>query len=469
MTFVFFDTETTGLNRSFDQILQFAAIRTDDQLNEVDEFEIRCRLLPDIAPSVSAIRVNRVTVRELTDESLPSHYEMVRRIREKLVSWSPAVFVGYNSIRFDEHLLRQALFRTLHPPYLTNTNGNSRCDAMRLIQASSVFSPDAIVLPSTAASDRTFRLDRVAPANDFDHVDAHDAMADVRATIHLCRLLADRAPDLWSTTIRLSRKSAIQDFVETETIFSLTDFYYGRTYSWIVTTIGHNDENTNDIYVFNLAVAPESLTDLGESAMRRRVAQRPKPVRRIRANAVPIVSRLEHAPRAAEGITLGFEELHRRSNVLRSDARLRARLIAAFEAIRQLREPSPHIEEQLYDAFFTHEDARLMDAFHVSEWVERLPIVDRFDDTRLREFGYRLVHCERPDLLDVATRHAHDNRIARNLLGLDGGPWLSLREAIQEANDLLVTAHGDDLTHIREHRDYLQRRLAEAMRRLSDE
>jgi exodeoxyribonuclease-1 len=225
MSYVFYDCETTGVNRSFDQILQFAAIRTDDQLREVDRFEVRSRLLPHIAPSVTAIRANRISVRQLTDESLPSHYEMVRLIHEKLSSWSPAVFAGYNSVGFDEHLLRQAFYKTLHPPYLTNTSGNSRADAMRVIQAASVFAPDAILLPATETVEKSFRLDHVAPTNGFDHENAHDAMADVEATIHLCRLLLDRAPGLWTSAIRLSRKPAILDFVETDPVYCLIEFY----------------------------------------------------------------------------------------------------------------------------------------------------------------------------------------------------------------------------------------------------
>lgn len=49
--FVFYDTETTGTIRDFDQILQFAAILTGDDLAEVDRFDIRRRLLPWVAPS----------------------------------------------------------------------------------------------------------------------------------------------------------------------------------------------------------------------------------------------------------------------------------------------------------------------------------------------------------------------------------------------------------------------------------
>ena len=44
MAFIFYDTETTGKDTSFDQILQFAAIKSDDELNVIDTFDVRCRL-----------------------------------------------------------------------------------------------------------------------------------------------------------------------------------------------------------------------------------------------------------------------------------------------------------------------------------------------------------------------------------------------------------------------------------------
>ncbi|WP_435521330.1 exonuclease domain-containing protein [Bradyrhizobium ottawaense] len=92
MSFVFFDTETTGLKRGFDQILHFAAVRTDENLNEVARFETRSRLQPHVLPHPSALRTNGLPIESLTDSSLPSHYTMVGDIRRTLISWSPAVF-----------------------------------------------------------------------------------------------------------------------------------------------------------------------------------------------------------------------------------------------------------------------------------------------------------------------------------------------------------------------------------------
>jgi exodeoxyribonuclease-1 len=101
-SFVFYDTETTGPDTVFDQILQFAAIRTDEELRELDRFNIRCRLLPHVVPAVGALHATRVSPKLLIDSALPTHYDAARQIARKLRDWSPSTMLGYNSISFDE-------------------------------------------------------------------------------------------------------------------------------------------------------------------------------------------------------------------------------------------------------------------------------------------------------------------------------------------------------------------------------
>ena len=102
---IFYDTETSGLSSAFDQILQFAAIRTDEDLNEIGRFEIRSRLLPYIIPSPAAMKVTGQSIDDLLDQDRPSHYEMVTELRRQLGAWCPSAFIGYNSMRFDEEFL----------------------------------------------------------------------------------------------------------------------------------------------------------------------------------------------------------------------------------------------------------------------------------------------------------------------------------------------------------------------------
>ena len=86
MDFVFYDTETTGRDAAFDQILHFGAIRTDAELNELERFEVRCRLLPWVVPSPGALKVTGVSPALLEDPSLPSHFEMMEMVERKLTS-----------------------------------------------------------------------------------------------------------------------------------------------------------------------------------------------------------------------------------------------------------------------------------------------------------------------------------------------------------------------------------------------
>ena len=71
---------------------------------------MRCQLLPYVVPAPGALRVTGIHPATLTNPNLSTHYEAIRQIRAKMLEWSPAMFLGYNSISFDEILLRQALF-----------------------------------------------------------------------------------------------------------------------------------------------------------------------------------------------------------------------------------------------------------------------------------------------------------------------------------------------------------------------
>lgn len=465
MAIVFYDTETTGINTSFDQVLQFAAIRTDENLNEIDRFEIRCRLRPHIIPAPGALKVTGVTVDQLTDPALPSHYEMICAIRSKMLSWSPALFVGYNSLDFDEHLMRQAYYQTLHPPYLTNTNGNSRSDVMRMVQAASIYNPNCLTVPLNDKGKPTFRLDQIAPANGFDHKNAHDALADVEATIHMCRVLSERAPEIWSTFMRFSQKAAVVDYIASEDIYCLSEFYYGKHFSWLVTTLGQNKNNSSEYYLFNLEIDPYELMSLTDEQLSDRLKFSPKPLRRIRCNAAPILMAADDAPDLTPGRELHPVRLQQRLEMLKADPKFCSRLIEIYETIREEKETSIHIEEQIYDGFFTDKDQKLMDDFHLAPWEKRLSIIENFSDNRLKHWGLHLIHVERPDLLEESMRLEHDRVQAKRIVGSNEKlPWRTLSQALKEIEEELPKANDAQSAILLKYRDYLIDRVEQANR-----
>ena len=459
--FVFYDTETTGTETAFDQILQFGAIRTDSEFNEIDRFEIRSRLLPYVVPSPGAMCVTNTTIEQITSSALPSHYEMLRRIRAKLLEWSPAIFIGHNSIRFDEELLRQAFYKTLHDPYLTSANGNCRTDSMRMIQAVAKFVPGALVVPTNDRGNQSFKLDKLAPANGFDHGNAHDAIADVEATIYMCRLMADRVPNYWSGFMYFAQKTAVTDFVYGEEVFSLTDFFFSRPYSWIVTALDADSGNKSDILVFDMSNNPDDLTMMSDEELTAWLETSPKPVRLVRANACPIVLTYDDAPEDVRNALPPIDKLRQQATRIKNDSELSKRLTKAFLQIRQSKEPSVHVENQIYGNSFSDDDQILMNRFHDIDWSQRPALIEQISDERLRTLGQRLVYIEAPDAMPESTRKEYNIAVARRLMSDGEVPWLTLPKALEQVGDLLRTDDSKSalLSNLR---NYLVRRAEEA-------
>jgi exodeoxyribonuclease-1 len=463
MRFVFYDTETTGTNTSFDQILQFAAIYTDEHFNELDRIEIRSRLLPYIVAAPGALLTNGVSIERLHDPILPSHYAMVRTIQAKLRAWSPAIFIGYNSLRFDENILRQALYQTLYPPYLTNTGGNSRTDAMKMVQAASVFAPDALVNAFNDTGAPTFKLEAVAGVNGFEEHNAHDALGDVEATIHLCKLIRGRALGLWTTFIRFNRKLPVQELLRHEPVVCLTEFY-GGPYSWLVTAIGRNPENDSEICVVDLAESPEELFGMSDEDLATQLRKPPKPVRWVRTNACPILMPAEAATDIAKAKQLGAQEVQRRSGVYRTNRSLRDRLVNVALRDRETKRQSIYVEEQIYDGFFLNDAQEIMFAFHDLEWERRFELSQQFGDARLKKIARRVLFTEAPECLPAEIRFAQEREFAYRLIA-EQAEWLTLPKAIEQTDDLLKTATEQSKPFLMEYRAYLGRRFEQTITR----
>ena len=428
MTFVFYDTETTGTNTSFDQILQFAAIHTDDDLNELDRFETRCRLDELTIPSAGAFRVTGMTIGKVTSPDLPTHYEMICDLKGKLEKWCPTTFVGWNSLAFDEHLLRQAFYKCLHPPYLTNTNGNQRSDMLKLAQCVEAFAQGVLTVPINEKGKPSYKLDALAPANGFEDMKAHDAMGDVEATIYICKLLKEKAPGAWERMLHCAAKSRVEGVINENDIFVLHD-YYGALKEYALTLLG-DEPNGYAALAYDLSVEPNQLAVLNDTQLASRLKKYPRPIRRIRSNAGPFVSPVTEGSSVA-GIsydTLAF----RRSALFESEG-LVERLLEL--SAREPTEPSEHIEEQIYDGFPSPADSARMVHFHAADWCDRFGIVEQFQDPRFRAIGRRLIYTHCPESLPEEVRAEEHKLVAARVLGheIDAPPWLTLDMVDQEA------------------------------------
>lgn len=460
MSFIFYDTETTGTNAAFDQILQFAAIRTDANLEELGRFEIRSRLLPHVVPSPHALRVTGLTIDDLLSEAHPSHYEMISKIRRTLAGACPATFIGYNSLKFDEEFLRQAFYQCLHPPYLTNTGGSRRADALHLIRAAAILHPGAITIAVSDKGGPSFKLDRLAPANGFNHANAHNALADVEALIHLCRIVRDRCPDLWARFQWFAGKAAVEDFLHREEAFLLLEFFPVRTGAYITTAIGTN--NANVAYCYDLSIDPDTLRRLSDTELAVRLARSPLPLRKVKKNAGPCLCSLDEAPEELLG-GLSSAEYVRRARLLRSDRTLIERLVAAANGGEVDFPLSPYVERQIYDGFWSDADTRRLEAFHRATWEERAAIADGLRDPRLVWLARRLIFVERPDLLAPDHRAAIATEQARRLLAgaTDSGGWTTLEMAAGDLAAILTDLDANSAAPFVRLEAYIEARRAD--------
>jgi exodeoxyribonuclease-1 len=438
VSFVVYDVETTGLTKGFDQIVEFAAVRTDADLEITDQFEARCQLLPHVIPSPGAMHVTGLRIEDLTDPALPSHFEMMTRVHRVLGGWCPSLFLGFNSIAFDEEFLRQAFYQCLLNPYLTNTQGSARADVLNLCRVTAALRPDVLAPAQNGEGRPVFKLAQLAEANNIAVPAAHEAMSDVTTTLALCRHIRAGAPEIWSQFLRFSQRGSVEAFITGEDAFLFSETRGNDHRARIVTRIGQNTERAIRHYCLDLGADMPSLRAMEVDDLTALFRSRERPIVTVRTNAAPTLWALcdatpEHLAPFDEAEVLALVE------TIRADEAFVARLRAAAQAAEPTYPPSPHVEQQLYGRPFPpNEDEGRMERFHRRGWDERPAIVREFEDDRCYRLARRLIYFERPDLLSDRARNALRVEIGRRLMAApdDEVRWRSIPKALRELEAL---------------------------------
>ncbi len=440
MNFAFFDLETTGISPAFDHPLQFAAILTDANFQEIKRVNLRCRLAPHVIPSPQALAVTGVRPHQLVDPELPSLFEFAQDLTALVARWSPAIWTGFNSIRFDEEMLRQMFYQNLQPEiFATQFHGNSRFDIMTAVFALFQRHPDLLNWPVDETGRVRFKLDRLAPENGFEGHNAHDALGDVEATIHIARLIAERAPDLWHQLLANRDKAHVQAQLDRFQPLELVGRFGGGPPQAIMGCLcGYADKNPNQAYLFDLdAVDPQDLINASDADLMTAMDAEPRPLRSISINKVPML-----LPPAT--VT---DEQRRRAQVLSGEPELRQRLIAVMTT----RYPAApytelqHVERQIFNGFYSWNDKVRLKEFQGADWLRRKEIVATFEDARLRQLGGRLVACHAPSLLSDSERRRYISwrRERWNAAADTEVEWMTLEKAREALVEMQAAAALD--------------------------
>lgn len=453
MNFAFYDLETTGISPAFDQPLQFAAILTDGEFREIERVNLRCRIAPHIIPSPWALAVTGVRPTQLVHPALPTLFEFTQEIGALIERWSPAIWTGFNSIRFDEEMLRQAFYQNLQPDiFATQFNGNTRFDVLTALYAVWYRLPDFFNWPVDADGRVRFKLDRIAPLNGFAAHNAHDALGDVEATIHIARQIAQRAPALWAELLANREKAHVHANLETFQPMALVErFGGGLPRATIGCFCGTSVSNPNQAAFFDLDAAdPVELLAADDAAVFAAVDATPKVIRAFSINKSPALLSVP-APSA--------EQL-RRAKMIAHAPEFRARVGQALAARfpEDPAAPTPPVEKQIYGGFYGHTDKALLAEFQRADWLGRQEIVASLVDPRLRQLGRRLVAFHAPELLSADERGQYQAWLQERWSApdvLETG-WTT-RERARTALDEMRIDDGLDQALVAEIATYLQR------------
>ncbi|NUT78050.1 exodeoxyribonuclease I [Pseudomonas sp. C1C7] len=452
MTSIFwYDYETTGINPRSDRPLQMAGLRTDFDLNEIDEpVNLYCQPSEDILPHPAACAITGITPARLSEQGL-SEADFMTRVNAQLAA-PGTCGAGYNTLRFDDEMTRYSLYRNFFDPYAREwQGGNSRWDLIDVVRAAYALRPDGLVWPTDDEGKVTLKLERLTAANAIDHGNAHEALSDVRATIALARLIREKQPKLYDFLFQLRSKQKVLDQVRLlkPMVHVSGRFSAARNFIGVVLPLAWHPRNKNALIVCDLHLDPEGLLNLDADTLRQRLYTRredlvegesPVPLKLIHINKCPVVAPLG-VLRPEDQQRLGLDMALYQQRALRlSDAqKVWQEKVAQIYAGEEFA-PSQDPEQQLYDGFIGDRDRRLCEQVRAVDPIQLAQQQWPFDDERLPELLFRYRARNFPDTLNAQEQERWRIFCQKRLSAPEWGAPNTLESFTQAAAQWALTA-----------------------------
>tara|TARA_B100000700_G_scaffold318320_1_gene411291 strand:+ start:89 stop:1507 length:1419 start_codon:yes stop_codon:yes gene_type:complete len=436
---VFYDFETCSSNVSYGQIIQAAAVLVNDNFQELDRFEGRCKLSPGIVPEAMALLVNKTTPKMLKETNL-SHYQMIRQLVEKFKEWKNSVFIGYNSINFDEEFLRRTLFKNLEYPYLTNTNGSERGDLFSLARACHLYYPDSIKTPISDKNNPVFKLEKLAPMNNIKHNEAHSAMGDVLATVEIAKLLNKKAPNVWKSSLMTTNKDKSFKIIKDELLFCTDFFYYGKSIPFVLTFVCQHPQWGYPM-CFDLKADPEYYFSLSSRELKKELDKKPKVIRTIKHKKHPIIMNPSYGINFDNYKQLGIKKLKERAKLVRENKEFAKKVSSILDDdARERKELDSQMdvypEESIYLKFASDYDTKIMPEFHNVAWKDKFSVLQKFKDERMQYFGKKILYEESPESLPKEEFNLIHKEVASRILSTNKENWNTIPRTYSEIDTL---------------------------------
>ena len=415
-SFLGFDFESSGLRKQTDQPVQGGFVEMSSDLEVLKTLNVKIFLNVYSIPGPRALEVTHLTPEDLLSPDRISEFKAAFKISSMLDDNrrdGKRVFCGYNTLSYDEQLVRYFLFRNMLNPYLTTGKNSRRLDMFPIAQFLHFVRPGIILPGKDAQGNISWRLSDVMEANGLGAEGAHDAVEDTMFVMELLKLFIQRAPDLVVPLVELSDRATVNRLINRN--FGGSDFvlmytHFGMSEVHPLAPMTTVDDKGYKTLCVDLSVPIREWADLSPEEIAVKSRQPGSPFRVIRANTCPLVfdrhdETLNKALRERD-YRCDQETYEARAKEARSPAYLdklrKASRLIAEEAETAFSGDKVTAEDAIYDGFVGKADWHLGREFHAAEsWEQRAAMVGKFQDRRIREFANRLVAMHADDSLQT--------------------------------------------------------------------
>lgn len=440
-TLFWYDFETTGADPVTDRPVQFAGLRTDASFTVLEEPVVfYCKPALDLLPHPEACLLTGITPQQAEQNGV-CEAEFARLIHEQFARPGTCA-LGYNSLRFDDEVTRNCLYRNFYDPYAREwRNGNSRWDMIDVVRAARALRPEGLTWPNTEDGRPDFKLAALTKVNGVSHFAAHDALSDVHATVALAELLRLAQPKLYAFLWRHRGKEPAFDLLRLgsyEPLVHVSGKYPARNLCLaIVLPICRHPNNPNGVIVYDLSVDPEALLTLTAAEIKQRVFtasdQLPDGIERIplkivHVNKCPVLAPLSVIrSQDVERLQLNMNLIRAHGQKIKSAAAGLADKLAEVFQQPAAEALNPDPDFSLYSGgFFSDSDKQKMNLIRAAKAEKLAAQAFNFSDARLPEMLFRYRARNYSETLSADETEKWRKFCVDRFLGLKPGAGITL-------------------------------------------
>ena len=441
MNLAIWDIESSSANTSWGSIIEVGGVLVDPNFKELDRFNFRCRLPEGEIPQAMALIVNKTSVDLLTKGNL-SHYQMLGQLEATFKKWSPAIFLGWSNIGFDDEMIRNEFFRGIRYPYITNATPNKRHDGLNIARGAHAVDESVLKTEINAKGNAVMKLESLARMNGIESSGAHSALFDAELVVSVLGLIKKNQPQTWDTFLRTANRADTEVIIKKEKIFTLAEYHFGKNYKYVVAPLHpkYCIDNYNWGRAVDLKIDPIPLLNMSISELKVAI-KKLKFLKTIRSNKAPIILDSSYGMQVEPYSKIDPKLISERAELVNNNEKFSQNVLTALREIAEEKQQFASqedilAEETIYKKFTPQRDTALFPKWHEASWKDKLITLDKFEDDRLISFGKKIIYQESPDTLPKEMFKSIKREIATRILSDKKEKWWTCKEFYFECDNL---------------------------------